>query len=254
MDLLLTPNYLNYRTAGVRCDRRYHCGIVSDDSTAKWGSLDQEGIMMHPLIEQLLLEYQDLQDCASTVQAAFEVLRDAFAGGGKLLVCGNGGSAADSDHIVGELMKGFMVRRPVPERVRTALSHTSDGIYVADHLQGALPALSLVSQTALNTAVANDVAADMIFAQQVYGYAKPGDALLAISTSGNSSNVLFALQVARALGVRTIGLTGRTGGRMKEFCDVTVCVPKDATPGIQERHLPIYHALCIMLEDEFFSA
>ncbi len=208
---------------------------------------------MHPLIEQLLLEYQDLQDCGSSVQAAFEALRETFADGGKLLVCGNGGSAADSDHIVGELMKGFMRRRPVPGRVRTILSQTPDGRYTADRLQGALPTLSLVSQTALCTAVANDVAPDMIFAQQVYGYAKSGDALLAVSTSGNSRNVLLAAQVARALGMRTIGLTGRTGGRMKAFCDVAICVPKDATPEIQERHLPIYHVLCIMLEEEFFS-
>ncbi|MHB1628599.1 MAG: D-sedoheptulose-7-phosphate isomerase [Bacilli bacterium] len=208
---------------------------------------------MHPLIERLLIGHQDLQDCAASVEAAFETLRETFAGGGKLLVCGNGGSAADSDHIVGELMKGFMRRRSVPERVRTALLQTRDGQYAADRLQGALPALSLVGQSALCTAVANDVAPDMIFAQQVYGYAKPGDALLAVSTSGNSRNVLLAAQVARALGVRTIGLTGRTGGRMKEFCDVMVCVPQDATPEIQERHLPIYHALCIMLEEEFFS-
>jgi D-sedoheptulose 7-phosphate isomerase len=196
----------------------------------------------------------DLERCAPEVQATFEVLRASFRQGGKALVCGNGGSAADSEHIVGELMKGFYSRRPVPKKVRERLAAAfpGDGEFLADHLQGALPAISLVSQTSLITATANDVAADLIFAQQVYGYGVAGDVLLGISTSGNSKNVIYALKVARAAGLGTIGLTGRSGGKMKALCDVTICAPAVITAEIQQQHIVIYHALCAMLEEEFF--
>ncbi|HEX7021510.1 MAG TPA: SIS domain-containing protein [Trueperaceae bacterium] len=212
------------------------------------------------LLDDLTARYPDLTPCRADILAAFELLRASFATGGKLLVCGNGGSAADCEHIVGELMKGFTRARPVPEDVRRRLceqppgegASNPDRHYLADHLQGALPAISLVSQSGLITAFANDVAADMIFAQQVYGYGREGDALLGISTSGNSRNVLNALRVARAQGLSTVGLTGRDGGSMKALCDVTMIVPKKETSEIQERHLPIYHALCIMLEHAFF--
>lgn len=209
---------------------------------------------MNPVIEQLLAKYPDLQGCSEAVEQAFETIRASYRQGGKLLVCGNGGSAADSEHIVGELMKGFMYRRPIPEEKRQKLLDLfpDNGDYLADHLQGALPAISLVSHPALSAAFINDVAADMLYAQQVYGYGKPGDVVLGLSTSGNSKNVVHALQVARAMGLRTIGLTGRGGGKMNELCDVIVRVPYESTPDIQERHLPIYHALCIMLEQEFF--
>jgi D-sedoheptulose 7-phosphate isomerase len=178
-----------------------------------------------------------------------------FAGDGALLVCGNGGSAADSEHIVGELMKGFALPRPVPDDVRGRLSDADPvgGDGLADRLQGALRAISLVSQTSLATAIANDGDADMVFAQQVYGYGRPGDALLAISTSGSSRNVVNALRVARAQGLCTVGLTGRSGGAMQALCDVAICVPYDDTPTIQERHLAIYHALCLALELRFFG-
>ena len=129
-----------------------------------------------------------------------------------------------------------------------------EGAYLGEHLQGALPAFSLVSQMPLITAFANDVAPELVYAQQVYGYAKSGDAFLGISTSGNSTNVLHALRVARALDLTTLGLTGRDGGAMSELCDVTICAPKDDTLEIQECHLPIYHALCEMLETTFFSS
>ncbi len=202
----------------------------------------------------LLVKYPELENCLPDIQRAFELLKNAFAGGGKLLVCGNGGSASDSEHIVGELMKGYLKKRLVSPEVRLRLLTTApkNGTYLADHLQGALPAISLVSHVALNTAFANDVAADMIFAQQVYGYGQSGDCLLALSTSGNAQNVLNALQTARALGLSTLGLTGRGGGKMVEWCDVAICVPWDETPDIQERHLPVIHALCGMLEEEFF--
>jgi D-sedoheptulose 7-phosphate isomerase len=206
-------------------------------------------------IRQLIFSYPGLDVCASDIEAAFNVLRDCYRGGGKMLTCGNGGSAADAEHIVGELMKGYLLKRPIPEEMRTKLTATNpeDGDYLADHLQGGLPSISLVSQTSLLSAIANDTAADMVYAQQVYVYGREGDVLVGISTSGNSANVLRAMQVARALGLRTIGLTGRTGGKLKPLCDVCIRVPANDTTLIQERHLPIFHVLCAMLEEEFFA-
>lgn len=198
--------------------------------------------------------YGELQRCAGDVQRAFEALRATFAAGGTLLVCGNGGSAADADHLVGELMKGFVSRRPVGDETRTSLlaSAGSDGAYLADSLQGALRAISLSAHTALATAIANDVAADMVYAQQVHGFGRAGDALLAISTSGESLNVVRAAQVARAAGLTVIGLTGAAGGRLAGLCDVCIRVPYSSVTEVQERHLSIYHALSLMLEREFF--
>lgn len=206
-------------------------------------------------IEQLILTYPELVICVPEIQAAFNILRDCYRGGGKLLVCGNGGSAADAEHIVGELMKGFLLKRRVCEDIHAKLLMASprNGEYLASHLQGALSAISLVSQTSLLSAVANDTAADMAFAQQVYGYGREGDTLIALSTSGNACNVIHAMEVARALGVHTIALTGPSGGALKPLCDVCIRVPGENTPAIQERHLPIYHALCAMLEEEFFA-
>jgi len=206
-------------------------------------------------IEQLISTYPELNACLSDVKAAFEILRTTYQNGGKVLTCGNGGSAADAEHIVGELMKGYLLKRSLPEKTRTKLRIVSsqDGDYLLSHLQGALPAISLVSQTSLISAIANDTAADMIFAQQVYGYGREGDTLFGLSTSGNSRNVIYAMQVARALGLHTIALTGPTGGILKSVCDVCICVPWENTPAIQERHLPIFHVLCAMLEEEFFA-
>jgi D-sedoheptulose 7-phosphate isomerase len=208
------------------------------------------------MLDVLQTRYPDLEPSIPAVRAAFNVLRETFAAGGKLLICGNGGSSADSEHIVGELMKGFQSKRPVSHILRDKLmQHNSErGAYIADRLQGALPAIALSTHAALVSAISNDVAADMVFAQQVYGYGKSGDTLLGISTSGNAENVINALHVARTLGLHTIGLTGQSGGKMRELCDVTICVPYTDTAEIQERHLPIYHALCIMLEQEFFNA
>lgn len=214
-----------------------------------------EELSMNSVLEQLIRKYPELSQCADDIQKTFETLNSCYSNGGKVLLAGNGGSASDCEHIVGELMKGFMSKRPISADMRAKLQQINgadEGNYLADHLQGALPAISLVSHTALMTAYANDVAADMIFAQQVYGYGKPGDVLIGLSTSGNSRNVLRAIQVARCLGMKTIGFTGKDGGRMKELCDVTIRVPFDSTPDIQERHLPIYHAVCIMLEKEQF--
>ena len=206
-------------------------------------------------IEQLIATYPELDVCASDIEFAVKLLRDCYRRGGKVLTCGNGGSAADAEHIVGELMKGYLRKRPVPEETRMKLMAASPeaGDYLAGHLQGALPAISLVSQTALNSAIANDTAADIVFAQQVYGYGRGGDGLIGLSTSGNSLNVVYAMQVGRVLGLHTIALTGPTGGMLKSLCDVCICVPGESTPAIQERHLPVYHVLCAMLEEEFFA-
>ena len=206
-------------------------------------------------IEQLISTYPELDVCSSDIQAAFEILRTCYRSGGKVLTCGNGGSAADAEHIVGELMKGYFLKRPVPEEMRLKLvSNTSqESDYLVRHLQRALPTISLVSQSSLISAIANDTAADMVFAQQVYGYGREGDTLLGLSTSGNARNVIHAMQVALALGLHTVALTGPTGGMLKPLCEVSICVPGESTPAIQERHLPIYHVLCAMLEEEFFA-
>ncbi|WP_307303169.1 SIS domain-containing protein [Neobacillus driksii] len=208
---------------------------------------------MNKQLERLFQKYPELIECQSSIEAAFEQMKKAYESGRKLLLAGNGGSAADCEHVVGELMKGFMSKRPLPQKMKEKLKAVSGDDYLSENLQGALPAISLVSHSALMTAFANDVAPDMVFAQQVYGYGKPGDVFIGFSTSGNSSNVNHAVKVAKALGLVTVGLTGKSGGALKELCDVTICVPYDSTPDIQERHLPIYHALCVMIEEEFFS-
>ncbi|HSU79629.1 MAG TPA: SIS domain-containing protein, partial [Candidatus Angelobacter sp.] len=182
-------------------------------------------------------------------------LKECYENDGKILLCGNGGSSSDCDHIVGELMKGFVKKRPVSEALRQEFinKYPEDGKYLSDYLQGALPAISLTSQSALMTAFSNDVAADMVFAQQVYGYGREKDVLVALSTSGASKNVVQALKVADIIGMKKIGLTGRDGGQIKALCDTTIIVPWEETIHIQERHLPIYHALCLMLEEAFFT-
>jgi len=172
-----------------------------------------------------------------------------------LLVCGSGGSAADSDHIVGELMKSFACQRKLPEHIMRNLLTSSNvyGAYLSEKLQPALRAISLTSHTALNTAFSNDVDPKLTFAQQVLGYGDKNDVLLGISTSGNSDYVINALVTAKALDLKTIGLTGRTGGKMRDYCDVAIRVEGSNTAEIQELHLPVYHALCMMLEHEFFK-
>jgi len=205
-------------------------------------------------LSKMLTDYPALAPCEASINAAFVQIKATYQNGGKVLVCGNGGSAADSEHIVGELMKGFMQQRKLPEAARAKIKAVAgeNGEYICNNLQGALPAISLVSQSAIISAFANDVVADMVFAQQVYGYGKPGDCLIGLSTSGNAKNVVYAMQTAKALGVATIGLTGSSGGALKSICDVTICAPSDSTPKIQEYHLPIYHTLCMMVEDAFF--
>lgn len=196
-------------------------------------------------MKELIERYPQLNICAKDIEKALALMVDTYKNGGKILVCGNGGSSADADHIVGELMKGFLKDRKVTdERIPRELS---------EKLQGALPAISLSAHTSLMTATINDNDADIIFAQQVYGYAKENDLLIAISTSGNSKNVFNAVKVAKALGVKAVALTGEAGGALKEIADVTICTPSTETYKIQEYHLPIYHYLCAKVEEEFFD-
>jgi D-sedoheptulose 7-phosphate isomerase len=204
----------------------------------------------------LLIErYPVLDPCQKELSAALELLVRAFQAGNKLLVCGNGGSAADSEHLVAELMKGFLKRRPISSSHAAQLeaADKKDGKAIAQHLQGALAAISLASPTALTSAIANDVSYEMIFAQQVYGLGRPGDVLLGISTSGNSKNVSYAVLVAKALGLGTIVLTGRSGGALAPLADVSIKVPADDIIEIQELHLPVYHWLSTELEEIFFG-
>lgn len=203
----------------------------------------------------LIARYPALAEQKNNMLDALTGLIQTYRSGGKLLVCGNGGSAADAEHIVGELMKGFLLPRPLSDDMKKKLAEnfpqTAD--YLSRNLQMALPAVSLVGQTALNTAFANDQAPDLTFAQQVLGLGQPGDALLAISTSGNSANVLYAVQVAKTKGMFTVGLAGKTGGKLANLADVAIISPAVETYLIQEHHLPIYHTLCAALEHEFFA-
>ncbi len=197
-------------------------------------------------LEHLTERYPALAGMKEEIAGAFRILKESYENGGKLLVCGNGGSASDSDHIVGELMKGFYKKRPLSEEEKEKYGE------LAGHLQGALPAISLTGHPALSTAFLNDVDPEMVFAQQVYGYGREGDVLIAITTSGNSVNVLHAVKVAKAKGMKVIGLTGHDGGALKGLCEVCRIVPGGTTADIQEYHLPVYHTLCAMLEEHFF--
>lgn len=205
------------------------------------------------ILKALYIEFPELQRISPKIEGALNLLLEGYQNGNKLLVCGNGGSAADSEHIVGELMKGFRLKRPLPETLRKEIEFQSTGENLADHLEEPLPAISLTAHTALSTAFNNDVSAETVFAQQVLGYGKEGDILLGISTSGNSSNVVNAVKVAKALRMKTIGLTGVQGGRLKELCDITIMVPEEETYRVQELHLPVYHALCAAVEYENFG-
>jgi phosphoheptose isomerase len=178
---------------------------------------------------------------------------ECFTAGHKVLTCGNGGSAADSEHIVGELMKAFRLPRPLTPKQTEALKAEFGPDEAISQLQQALPAISLVSQTSLITAFANDVSADMVFAQQVLGYGQTGDVLIAISTSGRSKNVVNAAKTARAFGLHVIGLTGEAESPLSAVCSVTVRVPARETAQVQEHHLKVYHALCAMIEAELFT-
>lgn len=209
-------------------------------------------------IDELMGRYPALEICREDLNIITEKICDSFRAGHKLITCGNGGSAADSMHIVGELMKGFILPRKIqefkPDFVKRAKElFPNDVNYFKAYLQCALPAVSLVGETALTTAFSNDNAPALVFAQQIFGIGQAGDVFLAISTSGNSDNVIYAVEVAKIMGLTTIAMTGRRGGKLKHLSDFAVCVPADSSHEIQEYHLPIYHMLCLATENEFFG-
>ena len=174
--------------------------------------------------------------------------------GSKILLCGNGGSAADADHITGELVKSFCKKRPIPKHLAEKLPglDAEAGALLAEKLQGGIPAISLTYHNALSTAFANDVDPNLVFAQQCSVYGKAGDVFWGISTSGNAKNVYFAALTAKAAGLKVLGLTGKSGGKLRPLCDVCICVPRTETYEVQELHLPVYHALCLYVEDKLW--
>ena len=203
---------------------------------------------MDELLEEMFSKHPCLETCKHDIATAFDMLLDSFRAGGKVLVCGNGGSAADAEHICGELLKRFKRCRAVPNDVAAKLRPE-----LAAKLEGALPAVSLVSMSGIITAFANDVSWETAFAQQVLGLAKPGDVLIALSTSGNSANCVAAAEVMKAVGGKSIAFTGANESRLSQVCDVTIRVPETETYKVQELHLPVYHALCAAIEEELFG-
>lgn len=199
---------------------------------------------MSPHIDDLLKRAPALNDCINVIVEAYDVMQTCYQSGGKLLLCGNGGSAADSEHWAGELLKGFMHPRKM-----NALSGKGLPEDLLNHLQWGLPAIPLTGFPSFATAFANDVEPEFTFAQLVWGLGKPGDVLVGISTSGNSKNVCHAARAAKAKGLKVVALTGQSGGKLKGLADVCIAVPSTSTPLIQEYHLPIYHCLSLMLED-----
>ena len=207
------------------------------------------------MLDELIKRYPILERVREDIEAVYGILERCYENGGKLLIAGNGGSAADAEHIVGELMKGFVKPRRVSEEFARALAKADPerGPELAAKLQGGLPAIALTNHAALSSAFANDVDGMLSYAQQVNGYGKPGDVFLGISTSGNAENVMYAAVTAKAKGMQVVGLTGKDGGKLAGIADAAVIVPEMETYKIQELHLPVYHALCLMLEHRFYE-
>jgi D-sedoheptulose 7-phosphate isomerase len=206
-------------------------------------------------LDQLCERYPALSGLRNTIAEAAGMIINCYTRGGKLLICGNGGSSADADHFTAELMKSFESGRPLDESLKKRFHEISGtrGRYLAERLEHALPAISLPSNTALATAISNDIDPSLIFAQQVIGYGKEGDVLIGISTSGNSQNIVDACIAAKALNLNVIGISGKTGGKMKHYCDLLVNVPETRTAWVQELHLPVLHTLCLIVENHFYS-
>lgn len=205
------------------------------------------------ILDELIVRYPQLKGCKEDILKAFLLLKEAFDNKKKLLVCGNGGSAADSEHIVGELMKRFRKERPLDKQIVNELSKYGDeGMILEKSLDEPIRAISLTTHIALSTAFSNDNDPRTAFAQKLYGLGDSGDVLLSISTSGNSKNCVLAAILAKAMNIKTIALTGAKESKLSEICDVTIKAPETEVYKVQELHLPIYHALCAMLEDAFF--
>ena len=207
------------------------------------------------ILDELLSRYPKLDYLQDAISSSTELIINSFKNGGKVLVCGNGGSCSDADHIVGEFMKSFEGKRSLNSEFQQKLAELSPqrGKMLAEKLQQGLPAISLTVHQSLITAIANDIHGDLIYAQQVVGWGNPGDIIIGLSTSGNSKNVIDAMIVAKAKGLITIGMTGETGGKMKEWCDILINVPETRTAYVQELHLPVYHSICMMVEKEIFG-
>lgn len=203
----------------------------------------------------LLRRYPVLESSQESLSAALDLMIQSVKNDGTLFFCGNGGSASDSEHIVGELLKDFMIKRPLSDTDQNYLRDNFDeqGDFLADYMQQGIRSIALTSHPAFHSALANDVYADLNFAQQLHTLGRSGDVLTCISTSGNSKNVLHAARIAQLKGLKTIALSGRKGGKLKDLCDISILVNEDSTPYIQELHLPIYHWLCIELEKYFFA-
>lgn len=210
---------------------------------------------MSSYLEQLVIRYPELNSLKDVISDVAGSIVDCYLKGGKLLICGNGGSSADSEHIAGELMKGFVLGRHLDPEFKERLISVAGGRgkVISEKLQKGLPAISLSAHTSLISAIANDSDPAIIFAQQVIGYGRAGDILLAISTSGDSDNVLDAIITAKALDMEVIGLTGESGGQMRLYCDILIRVPESVTYKVQELHLPVYHTICLMVEDTIFG-
>ncbi|MDD3952290.1 MAG: SIS domain-containing protein [Lentisphaeria bacterium] len=206
-------------------------------------------------LELLLARYPKLNSCQEEIRSAFELLADCYDRGGCVFTCGNGGSAADAEHMVGELLKGFLLKRPLSDEDRAELHRLGqdDGTFLADHLQYGLRAVCLMSQVAVASATANDQGGDLGAAQQLFALGQPGDVLIAFSTSGNARNVAYATLVAKQRGLKVIGMSGQSGGRLNSLADTCIHAPETETYLIQELHLPIYHCLCMMIEARYFK-
>ena len=207
------------------------------------------------ILPEMLNRYSRLDHLKEHIKKAAETIIETYKNSGKVLVCGNGGSCSDADHIVGELMKSFEGNRPLAKPLQDKLTELSPetGKMLAEKLQQGLPAISLTVHQSLITAIANDINGEVIYAQQVVGWGNTGDVLIGLSTSGNAQNVIDAMIVAKAKGLTTIGITGETGGKMKEWSDILINVPERRTAYVQELHLPVYHAICMMVEKEIFG-
>ncbi|MFW6313937.1 MAG: D-sedoheptulose-7-phosphate isomerase [Spirochaetota bacterium] len=205
-------------------------------------------------LESLIRRYPELAPCTKSIAAVHALMCTCYSGGNKVMICGNGGSAADGDHMAGELLKGFLRRRPVPEETIRRIDDAAgaDAGRIARKLQLGLPTISLNSHPALQSAFSNDVESTLVYAQLVLALGVERDLVMGISTSGNSENVVAAVRVARGLGMTTVCLTGESGGRLAGFCDACIRVPAEDTPHVQELHLPVYHTLCAMVESSFF--
>ncbi len=207
------------------------------------------------ILQNLFSHYPELKPCEDAILAAFGILAECYDHEGVVYTCGNGGSCADAAHIVGELTKGFIRKRRLPQEEQDELRKIDaiDGAYLAEHLQSGLRAVSLMGQEALSSAVGNDLGGDIAPAQQLLGLARPGDVLLGISTSGNARNIALACKVAKLKRLKIIGMTGESGGKLSSLADICIKVPAKETYRVQEYHLPIYHALCMMIECRYFK-